>query len=301
MTRHFLEIDDLSDDELRAVLTIARRPDHPHVLEGRGVALLFAKPSARTRHSSELAVVQLGGHPVTVRPDEIDLDGRESVEDVTRTLGSYHALLAARVFEHSILERMAAVSPVPVVNLLSDRGHPIQVLADLLTIQAEFGGLEGVSITYLGDANNMAFSLGVAAGLLGMHLRVSHPPGYGFDDLALQRMAATGRPPELVEDPAEAVAGTDVVYTDAWYSMGQEEEAEVRAPVFAPWRVTEELVALAGPRAVFLHCLPAHRGVEVVDEVLDGPRSRIWPQAANRLHSARALFAWLVTRDTANE
>jgi ornithine carbamoyltransferase len=293
--RSLLDIDDLSPAELAAVLALGERDGLPKVLADKGVALVFEKPSARTRNSMEVAVIELGGHPVTIRPDEIGLDTRESVEDVTRTLGCYHALIAARVFEHAKLERMVAVSEVPVVNLLSDTAHPVQALADLLTLRAEFGAdLSGRSIAYVGDGNNVCRSLALAAGMSGMEVRVASPEGYVLSDADQAALNAAGVDPLLTEDPAVAVAGADAVYTDAWYSMGQEAEAAVRRPVFEPYQVNVQLMAHAAPDAVFLHCLPAHRGDEVTDDVVDGPQSRVWPQATNRLHSARGLMAWLL-------
>src|SRR5262245_22370932 len=178
------------------------------------MALVFQKPSARTRNSMEMAVVQLGGHPVTIRHDEVDIDGREPAEDVARTLGAYHAAIGARVFDHGVLERMAAVSPVPVVNLLSDRGHPMQALADLLTIEDEFGELAGRTVAFVGDGNNVAFSLSLAAGMLGMEVRVATPPNYRLADDAVDRIRATGAAFEVTHRPEEAAAGADVLYTD---------------------------------------------------------------------------------------
>ena len=285
MTRHFLELSDLSPAELTTVLDLSERADPPQVLAGKGMALLFEKPSARTRNSVEMAVVQLGGHPVTMRGDEVGLDVRESCEDVARTLSCYHHAIGARVFEHAKLERLAAAASVPVVNLLSDRSHPIQALADLLTIRQQVGRLDDVTLAYVGDGNNMAHALAQATELCGLRMRVSSPPGYRLEEATKA---------ELVDDPAEAVRGADVVYTDTWFSMGQEATAAERRPLFAPWRVTAELLAHAAPGAIFLHCLPAHRGDEVVDDVLDGPQSRVWAQAANRMHTTRGLLAFLL-------
>ena len=293
MPRHFLEIDDLAPDELATVLDLAESPDLPLALHRRGVALLFEKPSARTRHSMEIATVELGGHPVYVRPQEVGLDVRESTEDVTRTLMGYHAAIAARVFEHSKLERMAAVSSVPIINLLSDDAHPIQVLADLLTIRKEFGRLDGLTVAYVGDANNMACSLALGLAMSGSRLRIAHPDGYGFSESASAYLEAAGVTVDMSGDPLTAAKDADVVYTDAWYSMGQEAEMVQRRRDFAGFQVDAGVMDAAAPGAVFLHCLPAHRGDEAADDVLDGPRSRIWPQAANRLHSARGLLAWL--------
>lgn len=287
MTRHFLEIDDLSPDDIATVLDLSEQPiaKLPKVLAGRGVALVFEKPSARTRNSTEMAVVQLGGHPVTIRGEEVGFDVRESVEDVTRTLAGYHSAIAARVFEHSKLERMAAVSSVPVVNLLSDRTHPIQVLADLLTIREALGGLSGRTLAYIGDGNNMAHALALAGPLVGMKVRVASPPGYELQ----------GSDAELTADPMAAVAGADVVYTDVWTSMGQEAEAAARTKAFAGFMVDDALMSNAAPTAIFLHCLPAHREQEVATSVIDGPQSRVWPQAENRMHAARGLLSFLLS------
>ena len=291
--RHVLDVDDLSAAELAEVLSRAQIGDPDRVLEGRGVALYFQKPSARTRHSAELAVVQLSGHPVTVTDQEVGIDTRESAEDLARTLACYHAIIGVRVFDHNILERMAAVSPVPVVNLLSDRAHPLQALADLLTVAEVFDSLEGCTVAYVGDANNVASSLALAAGRTGVGFHIASPPGYGFDETQSARLQAAGAEVHSFEDPRAAVAGADAVYTDVWASMGQEEEAAQRRQDFAGFTVTTELMDVAAPHAVFLHCLPARRGEEVAAEVIDGPRSRVWQQAANRFHAAKGLFWWL--------
>jgi ornithine carbamoyltransferase len=298
---HFLEIDDLTPVELRAVLAIAQRAELPPVLAGQGAALVFEKPSARTRNATEMAVVQLGGHPITIRNDEVGLDVRESVEDVTRTLACFHALLAARVFSHRTLERMTAVSTVPVVNLLSDLAHPMQALADLLTIQQEFGDLHGRSLAWVGDTNNVCRSLTIGASMLGMHVRVAPPPEYEFTDEELDRLAMAGAEPQTYVRPEDAVDGADVVSTDTWVSMGQENEAGERHSDFEGYSVDERLMAVAAPHAIFLHCLPAHRGEEVTDAVLDGPQSRVWRQAQNRMHTARALLWYLLASNEQKE
>ncbi len=296
--RHLLDVDDLEVEELKRVLDLASAPDAPRVLAGKGAALVFEKPSARTRNSMEMAVVQLGGHPVYIQGHEVGLDVRESVEDVTRTLACYHAVVGARVFDHAVVERMAAVDVVPVVNMLSDAAHPLQALADLLTMRRELGSLAGRVVAYVGDANNVARSLALAAVMTGMQIRVAVPDGYGFPAADRARIetlgAAHGGVLHTTDDPHEAVNGADVVYTDVWTSMGQEDEAERRRRDFAGFRVDERLLAEARHGAVFLHCLPAHRGEEVAPEVVDGPRSRVWVQAANRMHAARGLLAWLV-------
>ena len=280
--RHFLEVDDLSPAELERVMELAELPDPPPVLKGKGVALLFEKPSNRTRVSMEMAVVQLGGHPITIRPDEVGIDTREPAEDIARIFSSYCAAIGARVFDHRVLARLAAAAVVPVVNLLSDDAHPCQALADLLTIRQRFGALHGRTLAYVGDGNNVCRSLLAAAAVSDLTVRVATPPGY--------------EPPGRVtvtHDPAEAVAGADAVYTDVWASMGQEEETARRRTDFAGFTVDDSLMAKAAPHAVFLHCLPAHRGEEVAASVVDGPQSVVWQQAANRLHAQRGLLLWL--------
>jgi ornithine carbamoyltransferase len=299
MSRDFLEVDDLDPTEVSRVLEIAAggKADPsaiPQLLAGRGVALLFEKPSARTRVSSEMAVVALGGHPVYLRAEEVGIDTRETAEDVARTLASYCRVIAARVFRHDLLERIAAAVDIPVVNLLSDRAHPCQALADLLTLQELFGAIEGRRLVYVGDGNNVAASLAFGAALTGLELTISSPPGYELDDQIVDRARNLGGLVDLVGDPHEAVKGADAVYTDVWTSMGDEHEAEVRREAFAGWQVDAALMDVAGPDAYFLHCLPAHRGEEVSDEVLEGPASRVWQQAANREHAARALLQLVI-------
>ena len=295
--RHLLEVDDLSTTELGDILDLSRAATVPRSLDGLGMALLFEKPSARTRNSMEMAVVQLGGHPITIRPDEVGLDTRETVEDVTRTLCCYHAAIGARVFEHSKLERMTAVSSVPVVNMLSDEAHPLQALADLLTIADEFGGvssLAGRTVAYIGDGNNVARSLALGAGMLGMSVRVATPVGFEFSEADIARIVATGADFMATNNPVEAVQGASVIYTDVWTSMGQEEEAVQRRELFGGFTVDDALMAAALPESIFMHCLPAHRGEEVSDSVLEGPQSRVWPQAENRMHAARGALVWLM-------
>lgn len=295
--RHLLEVDDLSARDVARILDLSEVADPTCVLQDRGVALLFEKPSARTRTSMEMAVFQLGGHPITLRDEEIGIDRRETAEDLARLMSGYAAVIGARVFEHAKVERMAAASSVPVVNLLSDDAHPVQALADLLTVRQCFGTLAGRTVAYVGDANNVARSLGIGCGLSGVSFRVSSPPGYGFDDASLDRIRASGAHTTVCDDPHEAVGGVDAVYTDAWYSMGQEDERRTRQEAFARWRVDGPLMEAAGPGAIFLHCLPAHRGDEATDEVLDGPASRVWVQARNRMHTARGLLLWLFDPD----
>jgi ornithine carbamoyltransferase len=296
MTRDFLEVDALTPDRLGALLEQAqawkRDPAAvPAALARQGVALLFEKPSARTRSSTEMAVVGLGGHPIYIRPDEVGLGVRESVEDVARTLASYCTIIAARVFEHATLEAMAAAVEIPVVNLLSDRAHPCQALADVLTLRERLGSLDGRRVVFVGDGNNVAASLAFASALCGIELTVASPPGYELDDDVVDHARNLGGTVEVGIDPHEAVKGADAVYTDVWTSMGQEAEADARRAAFRGYQVDADLMTAAGDQAVFLHCLPAHRGEEVSADVIDGPTSLVWQQAANRMDAIRALLA----------
>ena len=292
--RHFLEIDDLHSDELTQVVSLAVEPNPPQVLIHKGTALVFEKPSARTRNSTEMGVLQLGGHPVVIRGEEVGLGTRETPEDVARTLGCYHALIGARVFEHNTLERMAEVAWVPVVNLLSDQAHPLQALADLLTIRDEFGTTAGRTIAYVGDGNNVCRSLALASVMAGMEVRIASPPDYTLPDHDVDRVRAAGGEPLLTDRIEEAVEGADVVYTDVWTSMGQELEAADRRRAFESYCIDDSVMASASADAIFLHCLPAHRGEEASASVIDGPQSRIWRQAENRMHAVRGLLAWIL-------
>ena len=299
--RNFLEVTDLSAAELGHVLDLAARPIAKlgSPLSGRGVALIFEKPSNRTRHSMEMAVTQLGGHPVYTRGEEIGFDVRETVEDVTQVLNGYHSLLAARVFDHSTLQRMASVATVPVVNMLSNTGHPLQTLADVLTMRQEFGALAGKTVTYIGDFNNVARSLTQACALLGMHVRLGCPAGYDAATSELEQIIDFGAPSvEQYREAKVAARGAHAVHTDVWTSMGQEDESQQRELAFARYQVTTEVMACAEPSAIFMHCLPAHRGYEVDSEVIDGASSRVIIQAHNRLPSARGLLAFLMEVST---
>lgn len=295
--RHYLQVTDLSADEIGAVLDLASRPvaELGRPLAGLGVALMFEKPSNRTRQSMEMAVVQLGGHPVYTRGDEIQFDTREPVEDVARIMSGYHGMLCARVFRHSVVERLAAVATVPVVNMLSDRSHPMQALADVLTMRQVLGSLDGRSVAWVGDYNNVARSLGEASVLLGGHIRYAGPAGYAPSDTELERLNLLGRgTAEAFEGAADAVKGADAVHTDTWTSMGQEAEKDTRRQAFEGFGVTADLMAHAAPDAGFYHCMPAYRGLEVTAEVMDGPSSRAVQQGHNRLHASRGLLAFLM-------
>jgi ornithine carbamoyltransferase len=282
--KHLLAIRDLSAADLRAILDLSTKPA-PRVLQDKGVALYFEKPSARTRNSMEMAVAQLGGHPVYLQPAELGMGKRESVEDVTRTLACYHAIVAARVFDHALLEQMAAVNATPVLNMLSDAHHPLQALADLLTIEQLLGRIEGVKVAFVGEAHNVGRSLAGGCALLGAEFVIASPEGYGFDNEGIHQII----------DPVEAVEGADIVYADVWVSMG-DAHCEEKLAALAPYQVNEALMARA-PDAHFLHCLPAHRGEEVTTQVIDGPRSAVWRQAQNRMHSARGAMLWMLEQD----
>ncbi len=291
--RHLLDVDDLDATELADVLDLAEQRDPPPVLAGRGAALIFEKPSNRTRNASEMAVVALGGHPISIRGDEIGIGVRETPQDVTRVLAQYHAVVAARVNDHAVLEAMAATDVVPIVNLLSDVAHPCQALADVLTLRQCWGSLEGRRVAWVGDGNNVARSLAFACALTGIELRLACPAGHGLDAVVADAARSHGHPLVETSDPAEAVAGADAVATDVWVSMGQENESAQRVDAFAGYRVDAALMGGAADGAVFLHCLPAHRGMEVAADVIDGPASLVWAQAANRMHAMRGLLLWL--------
>jgi ornithine carbamoyltransferase len=295
MTRSFLDITDLSHDEARLVLDIAERPiaDLGRPLEGQGAALIFEKPSNRTRHSMEMAVVQLGGHPVYTRGEEVGFDTREPVEDIGKIMEGYHGLIAARVFSHSVVERLASSANVPVVNMLSDKSHPLQGLADALTMRQALGDLAGRTVAYVGDYNNVSRSLSEISAMLGMHVRLACPAGFDADDAELERILLLGAASvEQSPRPSQAVAGAHAVHTDTWVSMGQEDDKQARRQAFEGFQVDQAMMSRADPSAVFMHCLPAYRGFEVSADVIDGPQSVVYQQGHNRLHSARAIMAF---------
>ena len=307
--RHVLDIDDLGTEGLSAVLALAAADPAslPPVLEGQGVALVFEKPSNRSRNSTEMATVALGGHPVYIQGHEVGLDVREPAGDVALTLACYHSVLCARVNDHGSLVRMAAAldaadATVPVINLLSDVAHPCQALADLLTIRQHFGAdaFPERTIAYVGDANNVWRSLAIASSMVGMPTRVASPVGFGptAADVALVR--SFGGELVVTTDPTEAVEGVDAVYTDVWTSMGQEAESAARLEAFRGFEVNEELMKGTREGAVVLHCLPAHRGEEISAGVVDGPQSVVWQQATNRMHAMRGLLAWVRGVDVAS-
>ena len=285
-----LTIKDLGAAAVRQILDLSQSDRLGQPLAGKGVALLFEKPSARTRNSTEMAVVQLGGHPIYIQGHEVGVGERESAEDVARTLACYHQLIAARVKRHELLEDMAAATDTPILNLLSDRHHPLQALADLLTVQQLNGRLEGAKIAYLGDAdNNVCRSLAEGCSLTGAELRIASPQAYQLPASEVEALEGVVQ----TTDPAEAVDGAQIVYTDVWVSMGQDDEAQVRHEALAPYQVSQSLMDQARD-AWFLHCLPARRGEEVTGDVIDGARSAVWRQAENRMHSVRGAMAWML-------
>jgi ornithine carbamoyltransferase len=296
--KDLLSIADLSGEDIHQLISDAvdvKARGWLDMLSGKTLALMFEKPSLRTRVSFELAMRQLGGETIYLSPAEVGLGQREAVSDVARVLSRYVDAIAARTFSHQALEALASYSSVPVINALSDWEHPCQALADLLTIYEKKGELQGLILAFVGDGNNVARSLMLAASLTGMNFRIASPPGYALDDrvmnLALSNAASSGGEIVRTEDPRQAVSGADIVYTDVWASMGQEAEAEVRRKIFASFQVNSELLSLAKEDTIFMHPLPAHRGEEVTDEVIDGPRSVVFDQAENRLHLQKALLA----------
>ncbi len=298
MRKHFLTLAELEPEELRGLLSLAaelkRRRGTRKDLEGETVALVFEKPSLRTRVSFEVAVAELGGTSLFLGPAETQLGLREPLEDAARVLGRYVTGLVVRTFGQERLEILSALSGVPVINALSDREHPCQALADLLTLEERLGALKGLVLAYVGDGNNVAHALLLGGALAGMEVRVATPPGYTplaeVVEMARALARKTGGKVMLTSSPREAVAGADAVYTDVWASMGREEEAAERRRVFRPYQVNEELMSYASARAVFMHCLPAHRGEEVAPEVLESERSVVFEQAENRLHTAKAVL-----------
>jgi ornithine carbamoyltransferase len=299
--RDCLTLAEFSPEEIRLILDEAERlkglrkvgtPFQP--LGGKTLAMIFQKPSNRTRVSFEVGMYELGGHALPLSPQEIQMGKRETPYDTGKTISRYTNAIMARVFDHEEIEELAEAADVPVINGLSDLHHPCQALADLLTIHEEFGALEGTRISYIGDSNNVAHSLALGCALTGAQLNIAHPEGHAPDPSVMELAATLGVPPTLTHDPREGVHNAQVVYTDVWASMGQETETEERKKKFASYQVNEELMRHAAPEAIFLHCLPAHRGEEVTAGVIDGPRSRVFDQAENRLHAQKTLLYLLL-------
>jgi ornithine carbamoyltransferase len=302
--KHFISLADYSPEQIRELLELGlqlkeswRAGGNEPVLKGKSLALVFQKPSLRTRVSFEMGMVHLGGYAFYLSPNEVRMGGRESIPDVARVLSSYVDGIMARVFEHDHILQLAAHSSVPVINGLSDYNHPAQAFTDIFTILEHKGRLEGLHLAYVGDSNNVTRSLMFAATKMGMHFTMASPPGYQLsaEDLAQGRaFRVADTRLEIHEDPVAAVADADVIYTDVWTSMGQEAETQRRLAVFPPYQVNAALVAHARPDCLVMHCLPAHRGEEITDEVADGPHSVLFPQAENRMHAQKALLAHLL-------
>ncbi len=303
---HLLTLDGMSSEDMENLFTQARllklaratAPNAAQPLAGRTVALLFEKPSLRTRVSFEVAARELGANSLYLSWQEVGLGQREAVKDVAQVLGSYVHAILIRTFSHALVEELARWSPVPVINGLTDSHHPCQGLTDVFTIEEQLGGAAGKTLAYVGDGNNCAHSLTQAAAKAGMHVRIATPAGYEPDPAALasakRDAALSGGSISLLRDPAEAAAGADAIYTDVWASMGQEHEAEARRAIFAPYQVNAALLAHAAPGAIVLHPLPAHRGEEITDEAIDGQHSRVFVQAENRLHVQKAILRAVV-------
>jgi ornithine carbamoyltransferase len=307
--RHFVDIADWTAADLWEMLHSAvalkaewKAGGHRALLKGRSLAMVFQKPSLRTRVSFEMAMQHVGGHALYLSPQEIGLGQRESSADIARVLGGYVDAIMARTFDHQHILDLARWSPVPVINGLSDYNHPCQAMADMLTIYEEFGRLDDLHLAYVGDSNNVANSLAMCAAQFGFKMSVGSPAGYQLRPEVIEkahRLSQDTLDLTVTDDPVVAVVGADVVYTDTWTSMGQEEEAETRREIFPPYQVNAALLEHAAEHAIVLHCLPAHRGEEITDDVADGPQSRLFPQAENRLHAQKAILVRLLLPDGA--
>jgi ornithine carbamoyltransferase len=303
--KDFIAVADLSPEEIQGLLDRAvqlktewKAGGNPPLLKNKVLAMIFQKPSLRTRVSFDMAMRHLGGDALYLSPQEIGLGKREAISDIARVMSGYVDVIMARVFDHEHVLELARWSEIPVINGLSDYNHPCQALADALTIQEKFGRLRGLKVAYVGDGNNVAVSLSHICAKLSADFAIASPRGYelrpGAAEIARRIGGETGSRFEMFEDPHQAVAGAQVIYTDTWTSMGQEEETEKRARVFPPYQVNASLVAEADPEVIVMHCLPAHRNQELTDEVADGPHSAIFPQAHNRLHAQKALLVRLL-------
>jgi ornithine carbamoyltransferase len=310
MPKHYLTSTDLTREQTEALLNRAQQlkaewknGGHPRVngelpLQGKSLALVFEKPSLRTRVAFEAGVTQLGGHASYLSANDIDMGGRESVPDVARNLSRWVQAISARVFKHSTVEELARYANIPVINALSDLEHPCQALADMLTLKEHFGRLQGLRLAYIGDGNNVCNSLMIMGAMLGVSVVVGCPPDYRPEPYIIERAEALAAETDatitITSDPVEAVTGADAVYTDVWASMGQEHEAARRRPVFQPYQINAELMSHAKSETLFMHCLPAHRGEEVTADVIDGPNSVVFDEAENRLHVQKALILTLL-------
>lgn len=304
--KHFLDVLDYSSEDLQAMLDLAiklkkqwKAGGNPPLLRGKVLGMIFQKPSLRTRVSFDMAMRHLGGDALYLSPAEIGLGKREAISDVARVLSGYVDAIMARVFAHEHVLELARWASVPVINGLSDYNHPCQAMADALTIYEKFGKLKGIQVTFVGDGNNVAVSLMHVCVKLGANFTIANPEGYDMPqkaiELAQEITRETGSQLNFLRDPHQAVKGAQVIYTDTWTSMGQEEEAQIREKVFPPYQVNQQLVSEADNDVIVMHCLPAHRGHEITDDVADGPHSALFPQAHNRLHAQKAILVKLLT------
>jgi ornithine carbamoyltransferase len=305
MVKHFLAVSDYSPQELQDMLDLAVRLKKEYfsggnapILKGKTLGMIFQKPSLRTRISFDMAMRHLGGDALYISPNEIGLGQRESIADVSRVLSGYVEAIMARVFVHDHILELAKWASVPVINGLSDYNHPCQAMADALTIMEKFGSLKGLNVTFIGDGNNVAVSLMHICSKLGANFTQSNPEGYDLPgkavEIAKSFATVSGSTIQFICDPFEAVNGSDVIYTDTWTSMGQEAETKKREAIFPPYQVNSKLISAAKKNTIVMHCLPAHRGQEITDEVADGPHSVLFPQAHNRLHAQKAILARLL-------
>jgi ornithine carbamoyltransferase len=299
--RSFTRIADWSGEELLAVLDLAddlkerrRRGEEHHLLPGRALGMIFQKPSTRTRVSFEVGIAELGGHGLYLAVGDLQLGRGETLRDTATVLSRYLSGLMIRTFAQEDVEELARHASIPVINGLTDSSHPCQALADVMTIRERFGRLQGLRVAYLGDGNNVCASLMVAAAKLGTEFVAATPEGYEPTEQSIELAREAGGSPEVTHDPREAAKGADVLYTDVWTSMGQEEERERRLRDLDGFGIDEDLVRLAGEQAIVLHCLPAHYGEEITEDVLYGPQSAVWDQAENRLHAQKALMALVI-------
>lgn len=303
--KDFISISDYSPDDLQDLLNLAvklklewQKGGNPPILKGKVLGMIFQKPSLRTRVSFDMAMRHVGGDALYLSPAEIGLGKRESIADVARVMSGYVDAIMARVFDHEHILELARWSSIPVINGLSDYNHPCQAMADALTIQEKFGGLSGLNVTFIGDGNNVAVSLMHICTKLGANFTLASPKGYDLNPHAVEKAqlfaAKSGSLIRMLRDPHEAVKGARVIYTDTWTSMGQEEEARIREQVFPPYQVNQQIISEAAPDAIVMHCLPAHRGQEITNEVADGPHSMLIPQAHNRMHAQKAILVKLL-------
>ncbi len=306
MAKHFISIEDYTSDQLHLLLDqsaqlkkLYRSGGRDLCLTGKTMVMLFEKPSSRTRFSFQVGFTQLGGDVIYTRPEDIGgpLGRREPIKDITRVLNGYVDAIVARTFAHQTVLELARYATVPVINALSDMAHPCQAMADMLTIREHFGVLEGVTLAYIGDANNVTYSLAMACGRLGLKMIIAVPTKYAFDNETMDRLRGRGASGQLVSttDPYEAVKNADVIYTDTWTSMGQEADKQQRIKDFQGFQVDRALLDAAPENAKVMHCLPAYRGLEITDEVIESPQSIVFDQAENRLHFQRALLKYLLT------